>query len=211
MKNILLLVALFCVTTIHAQDFPLNNDGEVEFTEVVEVGLSKDKLHANAKEWIAKTFGDYKKVIQFEDNENCKLIIKGISNISHFAVAPGMATRENVSYIITIESKDNKYRYKINDILVNQKMTMLGTPVNLNPFVPIKHLKNISGYNKELDELKLIDVSKMKNKTLQEHQNKIANIEKNISDEITFYNQEYAAIVGIIDSLKKSMVINDDF
>ena len=32
--------------------------------------------HSNAKQWVAKTFGDYKSVLQYEDDENYKIIIK---------------------------------------------------------------------------------------------------------------------------------------
>lgn len=64
----------------------------------------KSKQRINAKEWVATTFGDYKRVIQFEDTENCKLIIKGVSPIDFTSATVkvddvvGMSTKEKTIY-----------------------------------------------------------------------------------------------------------------
>jgi hypothetical protein len=212
MKKFTFLFAAFLISIfINAQDFPQNINGNIEFSEVVPTTLNKNVLHANAKEWVAKTFGDYKRVLQFEDNENCKLIIKGLSNIEYAYGIPGMATTEDISYTITIESKDGKYRYTFDNVLVNQTLTVLGTSVHPKPFPPTDHKQNIDKYNKELTDLKLIDESSLKKKALKEHQEKISKLQKNIIDESICYQQEYEAIIRIINSLKQAMQTNDDF
>ena len=207
----MLFAALFFGIYLHAQDFPENTNGNIEFSEVIKTTLEKSVLHANAKEWIAKTFGDYKSVLQFEDNENCKLIIKGLSNIEHVSGIPGMSTKENISYTMTIESKDGKYRYIIDNVLVNQTMNILGSSVHPKPFSPIDHKQNINKYNKAIADLKLIDETTLKKKAQKEHQEKIAYLQRSLNDESICYQQEYEAITGIINTLKEAMQTNDDF
>lgn len=84
----LLFSLLFIPLFVYGQDdtnaglYPVNeNTDRIEFSEIVEaVSLSKDQLFSNAQTWIANTFGDYKNVIQFEDKETGKLILKGNSS-----------------------------------------------------------------------------------------------------------------------------------
>lgn len=212
MNRLFFLFIIFMHTSYsYAQTFPVNSNEEIEFSEVVEVPLPKEKLHSNAKEWVALTFGDYKRVIQFEDNENCKLIIKGVSVIDYLAGIPGMTTSENIGFTITLESKDNRFRYKINDIVVNQEVKIFGSIVRPKPFCPTKHINSIESYSLELDKLESTDITKIKNKALKEHQDKIADYHRRINEEKIFYQKEFDAILNIIESLKISMNVNDDF
>lgn len=213
-----LIIACFASLTIYSQDFPKNDNGEIEFTEIVETPLKKDVLYANAKEWVAKTFGDYKSVLQFEDNDNCKLIIKGISETEYYIAfkqkntMQETATMEKVKYTITIECKDGRYRYKIGDILAIPITLAVGadwTPGD--PFSPMVHKQNIESINKLLTNLRAIETSSMKKKALNEHQILISNLETSISHKLAFYSNEYEAIVGIINSLKNAMQTNNSF
>ena len=47
------------------------------FSKVYNNSNDISKKFSNAKEWIAKTYGDYQSVLQFEDDKNYKIIIKG--------------------------------------------------------------------------------------------------------------------------------------
>lgn len=210
-KYMLLNLILFSSLTINAQDYPINEDGYIEFVEIVESELSSDRLHSNAKEWIATTFGDYKSVIQFEDDENCKLILKGISKIDFVAGVKGLTSQNRIEYTITIESKDQKYRYKFGDIFYITTINFLGTVVNTKPSSPIDHLSKIEELNNKLYDLKNTDSSKFRKKKLTEHNKEIADLEKNIDEEKTFYSLEYQKVLGIIELLKKGMSKNDDF
>ena len=123
MKQISITLLLFIfVFTTNAQDFnlPVNGNGEVEFREIVQSNLSSSLLFANAKEWIAKTFGDYKKVLQYEDAQNFKVIIKGkiptneyVNNYSGLII---QEWSEIIDFTLTIECKDKRYRYIIDGI-----------------------------------------------------------------------------------------------
>lgn len=218
MKKLLSFIAPFLLcTSIYAQDYPINSDGDIEFIEVVETPLKKTNLFSNAKEWIAKTFGDYKSVVQFEDNDNYKLIVKGFSDIDYNSPTVevngyvGMSTKEKLSFTIIIECKDDKYRYTINNVLVHQIINVLGTTVNNKPFSPLIHIKNISKYKNNQETLKVVDTSKMKKKEVAEHNSKIFDCEKHINEEQNFYEQEHQILLSLCASLKKAMALNANF
>ena len=147
MKIKLFLLFIFISNLNYSQDlvFPIEANGEIEISEVVEINIAKNKLYANAKEWVAKTFGDYKEVIQFEDANDGKLIMKGLSDV----LSKSNGSKESMSYTITIECKDKKYRYRINDVLVHQTIMLAGTPIHPMPFSPIQHLESKNGFEKE--------------------------------------------------------------
>lgn len=82
---------------------------------------------SNAKSWIAKSFGDYKRVVQFEDVQKCKIVLKGKLPPRH-----DMDTKRTIpekliiyylntqmEFTLSIESKDNKYRLKFEDIMIS--------------------------------------------------------------------------------------------
>lgn len=229
MKILLLFLVLLLPVLAHSQStdvnkFPLNANGQIEFTEVVNTSLTKDKLYYNAQDWIAKTFGDYKKVIQFEDKENGKLIMKGISNVDYIARNDVSVFKESMDYTITIECKDNKFRYKIEDIIVNQnyKIGDYSGTIQMNPH---KHLEIIDREKKEYENLKELsnqkkvecdnESKKSKRKKceieLDNLSSKVELSEFSLLKSINFYNKEYDAITTLISSLKSGMEINDDF
>lgn len=219
MKHFFLsLLGLFLfVGTANAQQFPTNDYGEIEFTEIVETALSSKELYVNAQEWIAKTFGDYKRVIQFEDSENGKLVLKGISPIDFTSATvkvegfTGMSTKERINYTLTIECKDGKYRYRINDVFVIRTYNILGSIVNSKPISPLDNISDIISYNNQLKILEATDITKLKKKKLAEHNEKIADIIKSKTEKEVFYNLEYETLNNLISSLKKAMTVSDDF
>lgn len=219
------------VNTINAQHFPKNESGEIEFTEVVETELKKKQLFANAKEWVATTFGDYKSVLQFEDNENCKLIIKGSSAVDFYIskIVPGKSmtvTKEKINYTVTIECKNNRYRYIVNNILIDRTFAMSSISYKSNTtFPPSQHLVNINkatitlnNYKADLDSLNVLDAYEMKKKEKRSHLYRVAKCKKDIEEykktikgEQDFHNHGLAAIKSLVESLKKKMSVNDDF
>lgn len=212
MRNfVLILMSFFVGVSLYSQSFPINEQGEIEFTEVVEANIPKEKLYSNAKEWVAKTFGDYKAVIQFEDDKELKLIVKGISKINHMGGDAYSAIQEKISYTLTVECKEGKYRYKLNDILVNATYTLLGTTVNYKPFSPSKHLINLQTLNDELKVLKETNLTNLKKKAIAEHENKIIRKQNEVNDENIFYKEEFKTVLELIASLKVSMHVNDNW
>ena len=81
------------------------------YSEIIESPLSKEQLFRNAKTWVAKNLSNYKKDVTMEDEATGRIIIK-INDID--------INDENMysalNFIITIDCKNNKYRYMISDI-----------------------------------------------------------------------------------------------
>lgn len=211
--------------TIPENLFALNKNGEEEFSEVIDSELLRLKLFSNAQDWIAKTFGDYKSVIQFEDKENGKLILKGHSNIKYVYETNLIESKENINYTITIECKDKKYRYIISDIIVDNHFSILGGRMNKLTLKPAKHIQTIEEVLKlnialksKLKSLNKIDKTGLKRKEKEELSKSIVETvtelenQKNlIESENKFYNDELDVMEYIIRSLKKSMSTNDSF
>lgn len=226
MKEILTLLALFISGVVIGQNapFPKNANEEIEFSEIINSSLNKQNLYANAKEWTAKTFGDYKKVIQFEDESNGKLIIKGLSDVPYKASEPFL-TSETISYTITIECKDNKYRYKINDLKVEQTTNILGSKIHPQIGSPEKHLANIKKYTiqyqelqTKIDSLKSIGKSNISKRNSKKLSDEIITFTKKqvekyeyLENEKKFYVSEFDTIQSLINSLKNAMNTDDDF
>ena len=61
--------------------FKKNAKGTYELSEVITNDISGEMQYSNAQEWIAKSFGDYKKVIQFENKETYLEVLSDISSI----------------------------------------------------------------------------------------------------------------------------------
>ncbi len=115
MKKVVLLIALLVTfLSINAQNFyKIEKTDEFGKSEVVEEQLTKDNLFVNAKSWISSTYKDYKAVVQFEDKEAGKISLKAISEAYDVSNLNGTRFR----YTITIECKEGRYRYTINDIV----------------------------------------------------------------------------------------------
>lgn len=80
-----------------------------DFSEIVNTDVPKVKCFGRLKEWVAKNFGNYKSVVQLEDNENCKLVAKGCSKVSKF-------DNDLISFTMTMECKDGRYRCYYSDV-----------------------------------------------------------------------------------------------
>lgn len=93
------------------------------FYEVVAAeGATKNQLYSAALAWFGDTFGRAKTVLDVQDKERGRLVAK-----PSFAYAPkplvGSARiKGTVKYAVTVEVKDRKYRYTIDDF------THEGTP-----------------------------------------------------------------------------------
>ena len=176
-KYFLSLLGLFLyVGTANAQQFPMKDYGEIEFSEIVE-STPIDFTSATVK-------------------------VDGVT---------GMSTKERINYTLTIECKDGKYRYRLNDVFVIRTYDILGSIVHSKPISPLDNLSKIAEYDNELKSLQAIDVSKLKKKKLEEHNKKIEDAIKHKTEKEIFYNLEYETLNNLITSLKRAMSINNDF
>ncbi len=212
------------VSGIEEMTFPVGENGNEEISEIVEISMTKNKLYSNAQEWITRTFGDYKSVIQFEDPQNGRLIIKGLSRINYVEQNQLGIIKEKMNYTITIDCKDHKYRYIISDINIISSFIVFGHENN-SKITHNSHLETINKsklkkpiYQAKLDSLLNIDIKILKKKEKKDIKEEIEKTKTSISyndkfgiDSYKFYKEEYETINLLTSSLKSSMAKNDDF
>lgn len=218
------VLAQQAVSRIEEMAFPIGESGIEEISEVVEISMNKNKLYSNAQEWITRTFGDYKSVIQFEDPQKGRLIIKGLSRINYVEQNQLGIIKEKMNYTITIDCKDNKYRYIISDIDITRSFIVLGHG-NDYKITHNSHLESINKsklekptYQAKLDSLLNIDIKTLKKKERKVIEEEIEKTKTSISyndkfdfDSYKFFKEEYETINSLTSSLKSSMAKNDDF
>ena len=117
MKKALIAVTVsFMAFSVHAQvridDIPI----EREFSHVFYSDIPINKKMVNAKTWIAKTFGDYKAVLQYEDGVNNRIIIKGKTSEEKSSLDESLNQTEQYSFTMTFDFKEDRYRIKVENI-----------------------------------------------------------------------------------------------
>lgn len=225
-QSLFILFILLISITTKSQDklFPLNSEGKEEIQEVVELQKSKLDLFSSAQEWIAITFGDYKSVLQFEDKETGKIIVKGISKIEHNGIDLLGDKTESLHFTIIIEFQDNKYRYTITDLSIKTRIDMFSTIYDRNN-IPKDHLIEISNsretvqkIERRVDSLSKIDKINLKRKKIKEIQKDIESDQSYIEykkryilSEAAFYNEEYQSVLFMAESMKKHLAKTSSF
>ena len=107
--------------------YPQNPTDVVSF--VYETKQAPGVVFNSAKKWVAKTFKEYKDVVQMEDINSHTLIFKGsirqklykTSKSSYYSI---------LFYTATIECKEKKYRVKLEDFSIKEIGSVLGYPTN---------------------------------------------------------------------------------
>ena len=135
MKRIItaLLVAFASVSCSAQIVFPIDSTThKVTFSEIVQVdSISKPEIFTKVNEWIALNFVSTKDVVQFSDKENGKIILKGII---HAFCGKRHEEFGGWKFVLTIDIKDNKYRYVFTDFYHERPPTQEGGSVeNLKP------------------------------------------------------------------------------
>lgn len=150
MRRIILFVALATISAIsfgqlEQKDLVFENNS---FSHVFETTVPPATQYLNAKQWIAKTFGSYKAVVQFEDESAHKIIIKGnviAPNDGEINETTWFQDAVTYSFTMTIDIKNGKYRVKIED--VKASVETKATPKD-NPLADPK----MSNYEMSLEE-----------------------------------------------------------
>lgn len=219
MKRILFLdLALLFVIAVYSQnyEFPKNADGEYEFSEVVESNLSKGTLFANATSWAMKFYEEdgYKNVVQLESELEGRLVIKDydvvidgyeVKNKSNFRTV-------KVYYTLTIDCKDNKYRYVINEIKIkspSSRFSMIGSDLEWDVNRE-NHLETISNLKRDKEMLES-QIQNVKGRKLSKLQKQLDEINEKVKAETDMYYEEFTLFDRLINSLKKKMSTNSDF
>jgi len=106
--------------TVHTTfpDMPIDENTKlVTYKEVVNMSGTPDILFERALKWANKHYANPSGVIRVKDKE--KGIVECVSNISIYTLSSDGKSRVsagNVYYTLTIEARDNRYRYTITNL-----------------------------------------------------------------------------------------------
>ena len=116
-----LFIALFFTPLIgRSQTFPVDTAGVLKYEEVVTSKLTLDQLYNNAKLFTIKEFNNPASVIQIDDPEKGKIVLKAImkSNVQEGGIL-GFKFDIWTDFIFQIDVKHNKYRYVITNLVID--------------------------------------------------------------------------------------------
>lgn len=123
MKKIFLLLVLFSlsITAQEKFEFPLNENGQIIFSEVVPAeGKTKDDLYTNSKMFFVNIY----KVTQEKLKQNKEAYSVSDNQYSIMTVKMnGSDVKVKLFYTISIMSKDNKYKYEIKNIFTKTEVS----------------------------------------------------------------------------------------
>lgn len=123
MKKIFLLLVLFSlsITAQEKFEFPLNENGQIIFSEVVPAeGKTKDDLYTNSKMFFVNIY----KVTQDKLKQNKEAYSVSDNQYSIMTVKMnGSDVKVKLFYTISIMSKDNKYKYEIKNIFTKTEVS----------------------------------------------------------------------------------------
>lgn len=123
MKKISSVFALTILTVnLFSQEnvFPIDTiTGEITYSEVTKVdSVKRQELYVRAHAWVAHSFVSAKDVIQLDDKEAGKIIVKGYFAVSDNVVNPTMMDVHcdgTVDFTLEIQTKDERYKYVFSD------------------------------------------------------------------------------------------------
>jgi hypothetical protein len=131
------LIALCLITGSAFAQLPIDADTrKFTYSEVVEISGSQAELYARAREWFVHAYTNADDVIQMDEKESGQIIGKG-----KFSVYLSMNTRY-IRHTVTIQVKDNKYRYTITNFVLDW-----GNGVATEPFETLQKMYQKKAYS----------------------------------------------------------------
>jgi hypothetical protein len=114
MKKLTIIFLLLSLSSFGQVNLPRGEDGKITYEEIVRAdSIPKAVLYKNAKEWTYRIYKQTEKSIRCDSNT---ISVKG-----HYLVyTRGGVSKEihgAIRYNLTIEVKDNKYKYKFSDFI----------------------------------------------------------------------------------------------
>jgi hypothetical protein len=136
-----------CAPTLHITKMTYPKPFEFELIDTV--AGTKGELYVKANEWIAKTYGSAKAVIDMQDKEAGKLIGKCIIEAPILSTYRSIITAGQISYIMTIDVKDGRYRCVVSDFSHKG-----GTYIDIIPLTNSTRVYNGRNYGDLQDDTK---------------------------------------------------------
>ena len=141
--RIFVVSMLFMLGSIHLSaqeesktDWPLNESGKVQFTEVVAMdGRTKDELFTAAKNWFIIYFEDQKEDIYLNDRYEGKLAGQ-FNMFVEIDMYGKQANAGAIAYNMQLFVKEGKYKYNITNIEHEANRSRLGTAGAIENDVP---------------------------------------------------------------------------
>ncbi len=119
MRKVLLTCILVCISIYTIAQDQIIKDEFPTFQGVINASeKTSSEIYSNLKSWIATSFTSANDVIQLDDASSGKIIAKGISPFSYKVMGSNVGSK--CYYTITLEAKDNRFRYTIDvtDVIV---------------------------------------------------------------------------------------------
>ena len=210
MKHLLLFaicgaIVFPAATRITKDDIPLDSSMSFVFDSDVPI----ETKMVNAKTWIAKTYGDYKAVLQYEDADSHRIIIKGKTPIS-VSVSGDASGTYTASFTTTFDFKDDRFRIRYEDISLTYTVSYHGHDLDIETtleeyFTPIKTERYIAEKTQQLDKLLNVDRSRMSRKDREKFEKEIADLEKDIQERKDYLeNEAYESFSKHINDFQSS-------
>lgn len=109
MKYFSIVIMLFYLSQLQAQELKENDSGQYEYQEVIEVqGVSATDIFIKSKEWIALNYRSSNEVIQMADSSQKIIIGKGAFIITMFF------KEGQIRHTFKIEAREGRFRATFN-------------------------------------------------------------------------------------------------
>lgn len=175
------LLAFLCLNSFAQKvQLPLNADSLIEYQQVVKLDSTYgyQLLYKSAKKWFVHNFKSAKSVIQSEDQTNGIFLAKASIEIHQTVFS--LVENPIADFIIQIDIKQGKYRYKFNSFTLEQKVMNTVNATDLSDF-NMKYLHN-KLYKPALQSKKSFD--KRMNSTLTDFNNQMKLLIANLDIEM---------------------------
>lgn len=117
MKQVFLFASLLCTSLLFAQEMKMvrNNQNQIELTEIVPVdSLPAAQLYLSAQLFLNNSFQNVRQSAQIRDEKN-KTVATKASIPVNIESGDGEVISAKTFFTLIIQSKDNGYKYTIND------------------------------------------------------------------------------------------------
>ena len=189
MRKLLLTIVLACFfVNSYSQHKIIQEKFPVYEGVITKENTTQTELFLKLKEWVAISFKSAKDVIQFEDKEIGKIVSKGNSS---YSINNGTTIlNETVYFILTLETKDNRFKYLLE--FTNLNSAGIDAPIESALVLDLESINNLKYVGK-----------KFKQKAIESQESTVKQREEN-------YKEISSAIIQSLQNIEK-IESNDDW